>query len=396
VSKNHIVLHSRANAPLATLSEHLIAQDKHAEKTVDAAVPANTRRAYELELACFASWCTRNRVNPMPADPRALRIYLFELADIGRAPEDVPSGKPKGPMGYSALMRTLSAICRSHRKSRHISPWDDPVITETREALAVIKGTAPKKQKRDIGAVGDALIFSVCDLMEKDGLRGTRDRAMLLVGLQGGGRRRSEIAAARLEHFETVQGGLRWVIPRSKTDQAGKGLEVGLTPTEDKRYCPVHALQCWLAASKIESGPVFRGIDPAGSVMSAPLAPKGVAQRIQHYVKELGLDPSDFGGHSLRSGFVTTAYKLGRKFPDIMQATGHRTVEQAMKYVRRAGLIEESAGRGLMDEALIRRRSNVASSPVGAAGAQATPDEALRRKKKRRRRRSLSSFRRGR
>lgn len=333
----------------------IVALDRRADEAADAAVPANTRRAYEFDLACFASWCARHGARPIPVEPRILRAYLFELGERGRAPEDVVSGKPRGPMAYSALMRALSAICRSHQKSGHPSPWKDPLIIETRDTLARLKGTAPKKQKRDVGAVGDALIFGMCDLMGDDP-RGVRDRAMLLVGLQGGGRRRSEIAAARVEHFEAIEGGLRWLIPRSKADQTGKGLVVALTPVADERYCAVRALRRWLALSKIERGPVFRGVDMVtGEIMVAGIAPEGVARRVQHYAKRLGLDPSYFGGHSLRSGFITTAYKLGRKIPDIMEATGHHVHNEVLGYIRRAGLVEESAARGLMDEALARR-----------------------------------------
>jgi integrase len=178
---------------------------------------------------------------------------------------------------------------------------------------------------------------------------------MLLVGWQGGGRRRSEIASALVEHFQPVDGGLRWIIPRSKADQTGKGIVVALTPVSDRRYCPVQSLRRWLEVSKIERGPVFRGVDMhTGAIMKQALVAKGVAQRVQHYVKLLGLDPKDFGGHSLRSGFVTTAYRMGRAVPDIMEATGHKNPREVLTYIRRAGLVEESAGRGLLDEALMK------------------------------------------
>ncbi len=344
---------STALAP--TARAELAALDKRAEEAADDAVPENTRRAYELDLHCFASWCSRHGVTAMPADPKVIRAHLFELADRGRDPLDVPSGKPKGPMGYSAITRVLSAICRSHRRSGHPSPWDEPVIIEARDTLARLKGTAPKKQKRELGATGEALLFRVCDLISDD-VRGIRDRAMLLIGWQGGGRRRSEIVAAQVADFQPLDGGLRWVIPRAKADQTGKGHVVALTPASDERYCPVRSLRRWLAVSKIERGPVFRGVDMVtGAVMTAPLAPKGVARRVQFYVKQLGLDPSEFGGHSLRSGFITSAYKMGRKVPDIMEASGHHNPREVLTYIRRAGLVEESAGRGLIDEAIARR-----------------------------------------
>ena len=351
-----IVLHQSDDA-LAVARSELIALNKRADEAADAAVPANTRRAYELELHCFASWCTRHSVSAMPAIPVDVRAYLFELADRGRHPDDLPKGKgkPKGPMGHSALVRALSAICRSHRKSGYASLWLDPLITETRDTLARLKGTAPKKQKRDIGLTGEGLLFKVCDLISDD-VRGVRDRALILVGWQGGGRRRSEIVAAHAEHFVSIEGGIRWTIPRSKADQTGKGIVVALTPALDERYCPVRALRHWLAVSKIERGPVFRGVDMmTGAVMAESLAPEGVSRRVKHYIAKLGLDPADFGGHSLRSGFVTTAYKMGRALLDIKASTGHHGTRELEGYIRRAGLIEESVGRGLIDESLASR-----------------------------------------
>jgi integrase len=38
-----------------------------------------------------------------------------------------------------------------------------------------------------------------------------------------------------------------------------------------------------------------------------------------------GLDPSRYGGHSLRSGFMTTAAEKGRPLEAIMRQTGHKT-----------------------------------------------------------------------
>lgn len=335
--------------------EHLMRLDRRAEEAVEGGVPVNTRRAYELDLACFASWCARHGVRPMPVEPKVIRAYLFELADQGRDARDLRGKRgPRGPLAHSALMRALAAICRSHQKSGHLSPWKHPVIEEARESLARIKGTAPKKPRQGLEAVGENLLFRVCDLISND-VRGARDRALILVGWQSG-RRQSEIVAARVEHFKSVEGGIEWRIPRSKTDQTGKGHEVALTPVADERYCPVRSFRRWLTVSKIEQGPVFRGVDmQSGKVLDAALAPQGVARRVQHYVEQLGLDPSDFGGHSLRSGFITTAVKMGRTEADIMESTGHRDVRTMRKYVRRAGLVEESAGRGLIDEALARR-----------------------------------------
>jgi len=353
MSDNQITKIAASDA-IAAAQNELAALDERAQEEVDKAIPANTRRAYEFELACFASWCARHGVRAVPVEPRVLRGYLQELAERGRDQADVPKGRPKGPLGYSALMRALAAICRSHQQAGHLSPWKHPVIESVRDKFARVLGKAPKKQKQAIEAVGEELLFRVCDLISED-IRGVRDRAMLLVGWSGGGRRRSEITAARVEDFTEIEEGIRWSIPRSKADQVGKGLVVLMKPSDDERYCPVLALRRWLEVSEIKNGPVFRGVDAAtGKIMDLALAPEGVSRRVQYYVKKLGLDPADFGGHSLRSGFVTTAHRLGESPADIAVSTGHHGVNQVNEYIRRAGL-QDAAGPGLLNKALARR-----------------------------------------
>jgi len=343
-----------AEDALTRAQGELVALDRRAEEAAQEAVPKNTRKAYELELACFVSWCARHGVQASPAEPRVVRAYLQELADKGRSPEDTRSGKVRGPFGYSALMRTLAAICRSRQESGHGSIWKDPLISKERDLLARTKGVGPKKQKRALSGVDEELFFRVCDQIGDD-VRGIRDRAMLLVGWRGGGRRRSEIAAARVEHFESIDRGFKWKIPRSKADQEGRGFTVTLTLEGDERYCAVRALRRWLEVSKIDSGPVFRGVDMnTGEISNRALAAEGVADRIKVYVKRLGLDPADFAGHSIRSGFVDTAYRLGKNVSDIKDMTGHSRVEEVFTYVRNSGRVEDSAGFGLIDEALKR------------------------------------------
>ncbi len=345
---------THADHVLARARGELVALDRRAEEAAEEAVPANTRKAYELELACFVSWCARHGVAASPAEPRVVRAYLQELADKGRSPEDTRTGKVRGPFGYSALMRTLSAICRSRQESGHGSIWKDPLIKKERELLARTKGVAPKKRKSALSGVDRELFFRVCDEIGDD-VRGLRDRAMLLVGWRGGGRRRSEIVDARIEHFEAIDNGFRWKIPHSKADQAGRGLVVTLVLEDDERYCAVRALRRWLEVSKIDHGFVFRGVDMnTGEISEHKLDPKTVSNRVKFYVKKLGLDPADFGGHSIRSGFVDTAYRLGKNVSDIKDMTGHSRVEEVFTYVRNSGRVEDSAGFGLVDEALKR------------------------------------------
>ena len=58
--------------------------------------------------------------------------------------------------------------------------------------------------------------------------------------------------------------GLRILIRRSKSDQEGQGQEVAIP--RGCRLRPVEAVQAWLAAAAISSGPVFRAVARGGRV----------------------------------------------------------------------------------------------------------------------------------
>lgn len=56
-----------------------------------------------------------------------------------------------------------------------------------------------------------------------ESLLDTRDRALLLFATASGGRRRSEVVAARVEDLTPVEGGYLFRLQHSKTNQAGRG-----------------------------------------------------------------------------------------------------------------------------------------------------------------------------
>lgn len=94
--------------------------------------------------------------------------------------------------------------------------------------------------------------------------KGLRDRAILLLGFAGAFQR-SELASLRVEDLEVLEGGLRVVLRRSKTDQEGEGQAVYVSRRTE--LCPVDAVLDWLEAGGVESGPVFRRIVKGGRVL---------------------------------------------------------------------------------------------------------------------------------
>jgi site-specific recombinase XerD len=78
------------------------------------------------------------------------------------------------------------------------------------------------------------------------------------------------------------------------------------------------------------------------------LAPRNVAAIVQQGAARLGFDPSAFGGHSLRAGFVTSAVKRGANLIKITDVTGHRSLEMLKTYSRDAEAFVGHAGAGLL------------------------------------------------
>ena len=69
-------------------------------------------------------------------------------------------------------------------------------------------------------------------------------------------------------------------------------------------------MKAWLEAAGITTGPIFRSVRKGGAV-AGRLPAQSVADIVKFYAGRVGLDPALFAGHSVRSGFLTSAAKRG-------------------------------------------------------------------------------------
>ena len=179
-----------------------------------------------------------------------------------------------------------------------------------------------------------------------DSPKDTRDRALLLIGFAGGFRR-SELVALDVEDFRQVRQGMIVSIRRSKTDQAGKGREIGI-PLARGRFCPVKGLEKWMTTAGIESGPIFRTVDRHGLVHDKRLSGEAVANVVKARVAEIGLNSDSYSGHSLRAGLATSAAIAGVSSLDIRKQTGHASDAMLARYVRSGELFINNAVAALL------------------------------------------------
>jgi integrase len=168
--------------------------------------------------------------------------------------------------------------------------------------------------RRTIGSAKQGKTPATADVLMQmvklcpDSLSRLRDRALLALGFAGAFRR-SELVALEVADITEVTDGIRVRIRRSKTDQEGEGHEIAIP--RGYRLRPVEAVQTWLAAAEISTGPIFRPVGKGDRVSAAPLSAFSAAEIVKHYATCAGLDPASFAGHSLRAGFLTSAAQHG-------------------------------------------------------------------------------------
>ena len=201
-------------------------------------------------------------------------------------------------------------------------------------------GAAPARKAPVLAEQARAMALSA-----PEGLKGLRDRALLLLGFAGAFRR-SELVALDVADLEETDDGYKVTIRRSKTDQEGHGATIAIA--RGVTTCPVKAVKAWLHAAGITEGPLFRPVAKGGRLGAQRLTDKSVCDLVKAYAARLGLKAADFGAHSLRAGFLTSAARRGASVFKMRDVSRHKSMDVLQAYVRDADLFRDHAGAGLL------------------------------------------------
>ena len=321
-----------ADPAVAGLPSLAHAEIATARRYADASRAASTQRAYASDWLRFSAWCLDRSLETLPADPRAVAVFLSAEAQAGSAPPTIG--------------RRLAAIGWMHRRAGLQPPQAREGAAALLEVMAGIRrshGIAPVwKHAADADVLRDVLRAIV-----GDDLRSVRDRALLAFGMAGAFRR-SELVALRLSDVEWVKEGLRVTIRRSKTDQDAAGATIAIP--EGRRLRPKALLDAWLEQGGITDGFLFRRLTarPAGVASASPMSGRAVARLVQLRVAQAGYAASDFAGHSLRAGFLTAAARSGASVFKMREVSRHKSMQVLADYVRDAELFQDHAGEGFL------------------------------------------------
>jgi site-specific recombinase XerD len=287
----------------------------------------NTVRAYKSDFSNFGLFCAQNGFKSLPSEPKIVSLYLTYLST-----KDVK---------MSTLKRRLVSIGVIHKYNGYYLDTKHPSIIENIMGIKRRKGSI-QKGKKPILINNLKQIINAIDKEKNEEIKKIRDRSIILIGFAGGFRR-NEIVSLDYEDLDFVQQGLKISLKRSKTDQFGEGLIKGLPYFDNSQYCPVVSIHKWIEISKIDSGPLFRRFNKGSNLSVNRLSDQTVALLIKDYLKIAGIESRNYSGHSLRSGFATSAAESGVEERSIMAMTGHKSTEMVRRYIKEANLFKNNA-----------------------------------------------------
>ena len=274
----------------------------------------NTLRAYQSDYRDFALFCSKNGFQAMPTQPKILALYLTHLSSFSK---------------YSTLKRRLASIAILHKTKGYYIDTKHPIIIENLMGIKRRNGTNQKGKKPILINDLKKIINVIYQSNEKDNKK-IRDKALILIGFSGGFRR-SELVNIKCEDLDFVSEGVKIFIKKSKTDQSGEGMIKAIPYFKNEKFCPVVALRHWIELIEIKNGKIFN------------ISDKNVALIIKKYANLAGLDDEKYAGHSLRSGFATSAAESGAEERSIMTMTGHKSTEMVRRYIKEANLFKNNA-----------------------------------------------------
>jgi len=293
--------------------------------------PENTLRAYERDLIYIEAWKGAPLDWP-ETEAVALRFILDHARDLDAQDEARSTAERLIAQGLrkslkcpapSTLDRRIASWRAFHRMRNLTSPFEAPLLRQARAKArrAAARPSAPKSNNPITLEVLEKLLASC-----PPSLRGTRDRAILMLGWASGGRRRSEITGLHVEDITLDDDLIHIRLLETKTTAKGA------TPKLLLKGRAAQALRDWLQASRLTKGPLFRPISKSGTVLGRPLHPDAIRQILKRLLVKAGYPETFASPHGLRSGFLTEAALQGTPIQAAMRLSLHRSAAQAQKY----------------------------------------------------------------
>ena len=290
--------------------------EKQTQQNIKNSKAFNTLRAYKSDLKIFEYFCKSLNLRAMPANEKTVSLFITHQSKTNK---------------FSSIKRKLAAIKISHNLSGHYLDLKNPIINENINSIKKKLGTFQKAKKPLL--INDLKkIINEINKEKKTKIK-LRNKALILIGFSGAFRR-SELVNIEIEDIEFVKEGVKIFLRKSKTDQSGEGMIKAIPYLDNIVFCPVQNLKNWMNfinKKKLLSKKIFKMSD------------KNVALIIKKYLDNAGIESSMYAGHSLRSGFATSAAEHGIDERSIMKTTGHKSSQMVRRYIHESNLFKNNA-----------------------------------------------------
>ena len=300
------------------------------EAAIEDSKSPGTRRAYSSAMRTFSAWCAANGQPHLPTSPSVVAAFLTERANAG--------------FSFSTLTVALAAIRDAHLAGGHRDPTAHRGVTTVMAGLRRRLGTATRRQAH---ALSTGELRRILAGIERTTTVGKRDAAILIFGLASA-MRRSEIVALRRADLQLSTEGILIKIRRSKGDQTGAGVTIGVPRGDHQDTDPVRAIRQWLG---VRGGgpddPVFTRVSRTGIVLAGGLTGQSINAVLQRRAADAGLDVPGISAHGLRAGHVTEALRGGARLEAVQRITRHKKLETLLGYAHTVNAIAESSAGAL-------------------------------------------------
>ena len=350
----------QAGLPEVPLPDHLIARATAAAK---AARADRTREAYRRAWAGFVTWCEVHGRSALPAGTETVAAWLADLADRGAAP--------------SSINLYLSAVVAAHAMAEKPLDRRHPLIRD------VVRGLRRQTRHTVIEArplFADELA-TILDTLGEDP-KAVRDAALLALGWAAA-LRRSELVGLDWQQLGEGSGfvtmterGVELTLHRSKgSTAAAEAIAIPATDMADAG----ETLARWATLADLAPGqPVFRSVNRHGHIMPERLTDRSIArivkERCWDAARARGLSEAAaqalverLSGHSLRSGYATSAAAADVAIDRIQRHTRHRSTSMVLRYVRTADRWSKSGLKGAWRAGPFRASTRAAAEVRGRA-----------------------------
>ena len=299
--------HSRTPTPAQPATHSPEALSPEARAYLAESISANSLRAFRADLKIFTQWG-----GALPTTAQTVANFLADQA-----------ATKKG----STLARYANSLHIWHLAHGLASPVRTEVVRRDFQGIRRQQDSRPESAPPLLLAD----FQHVLDTLDATDARGCRNRALLALAFFGAFRR-SEVVRIHIADLTPQPQGLLVGLRHSKANQTGRAETKAIARgPQGSPYCPVQLLEAWLAcyrelAGPIADGPVFPAIDGDGTVRrDRPMTAANFYQLFKKALRQAGLNPAHYSPHSLRSGFITSAYLHGKDPFKIKRISGHRS-----------------------------------------------------------------------